>query len=498
MEKNKKNNNLFFYLILFFFLFQFNNSYIVLPFKISEPPKTNNISEIIDNLVDNKLIITLPIGTPEKKIELYATMNHYLYYLEEGSCLKNTSSSYNNKDSESFFHYTKLTSCSVKLDSCSFAKEKLYLYQDINLKKKYDFSKFEFFIGNRKANSNINNNTEKTKICGILGFQMENLPYHYYEYDNFITSLKKSSIINSYSWYIHYYEKPYKINENEFYDGAIVLDVFNQDFFDDFTYLKKDNVYNIVNAKDLEAILAWTFSFEKIYYAINDTRIFINNLIGGLAFETDLVQCPWGYFDSIKNKFFDYYFKNNICFLAKGSYNYIYCDKKQFEKDVKNFPTLYFRSNGLDKIFSLTGEDLFRKFDDYLLFMIVYKEFSYKYWTLGKIFLKKYNFYFDNDKKIIGCFDVVEPKKEEDTNFFIKAFNTIKWYLLIILGIIIGFLIGKKIREKARKIRANELEDNYEYLSNKANSTDNTNNNNNNTITNYKEIKSQSQLFDLS
>ena len=326
---------------------------------------------------------------------------------------------------------------------------------------------------------------------------MENLPYRYYSYDNFITSLKKNSIINSYSWYIHYYEKPYKVNENEFYDGAIVLDIFNQNYFDDFSYLKKDNEYNIVNAKDLEAILAWTFNFEKIYYTINDTRIFINNLIGGLSFETDLVQCPWGYFDSIKNKFFDYFFKNNICYLAKGSYNYIYCDKKQFEKEVQNFPTLYFRSNGLDKIFSLTGEDLFREFNGYLLFMMVYKEFSYKYWTLGKIFLKKYNFYFDNDKKIVGCFDVVEPKKEEETNFIIKAFNTIKWYLLIILGIIIGFLIGKKIREKARKIRANELEDNYEYLSNKANNADNTNNN---TISNYKEIKSQSQskLFDLS
>jgi hypothetical protein len=188
MEK-KKNNNLFFYLILFSFLFQFNNSYIVLPFRIGEPPKTNNMSEIIDKLVDNKLIITLPIGTPEKKIELYATMNQYLYYLEEGSCLKNTSSTYNNKDSESFFHITKLTSCNVKLDTCSFAKEKLYLYQDINLKKKFEFSKFEFFIGNRKENSN--GGTENKKICGILGFQLENLPYRYYSYDNFITSLKK-------------------------------------------------------------------------------------------------------------------------------------------------------------------------------------------------------------------------------------------------------------------------------------------------------------------
>ena len=65
---------------------------------------------------------------------------------------------------------------------------------------------------------------------------------------------------------------------------------------------------------------------------------------------------------------------------------------------------------------------------------------------------------------------------------------------------IIGVIIGSKIREKARKLRANELEDNYEYLENKANSMngiideDNSDNNvdfDSKKISNYKEIKSQ-------
>ena len=486
MEKKKNNNNLFFQLILFSFLFQINYCFIVLPFKIGKPPETNNMTEIAYNLLDNKLIITLPIGTPEKKIDLYASMNQYLYYLEEGKCLKNSSSSYDYKDSESFYLNKTLTSCSVELDSCSLAQEKLYLYQDINLKEKIEFFQFNFFIGNNRKNGNDINSKE---ICGLLGFQIDNLPYHYYEYDNFITSLKKQSIINSYSWYIHYYEKPYKINEKEYYDGALIFDIFNKNFFETFNYLNKDIEYNTINVKDLEAILAWTFTFDKIYYTINDTRIFINNREVGLAFETDLVLCPEGYFQSIKSKFFDEYFENNICYLEKGRYNYIYCDKKKFEKNVKNFPTLYFRSNVLNKIFSLNSDDLFREYNDNLLFMITFKEYSYKYWTLGKIFLKKYNFYFDSNKKIIGCFDVVN--KIKDTNIIIKAFNTIKWYLFIILGIIIGLLIGKKIKEKARKLRANELEDNYEYLTNKVN------NSKDNTITNYKEIKSQTQLFDF-
>ena len=102
--------------------------------------------------------------------------------------------------------------------------------------------------------------------------------------------------------------------------------------------------------------------------------------------------------------------------------------------------------------------------------------------------MKKYNFFFDSDKKTIGCFDIIHNKKEKEKYKFINFLNKIKWYLFIFIGIIIGFFLGKKIREQARKLRANELEDKYEYLENKAN------NQNKNNISNYKEIKSQ--LYD--
>ena len=136
----------------------------------------------------------------------------------------------------------------------------------------------------------------------------------------------------------------------------------------------------------------------------------------------------------------------------------------------------------------LTGEELFKEFNSNLLFMIVFKEFNYKYWTLGNIFMRKYNLFFDNDKKIMGCFDVDYNKKGR--NSFAVFFGKIKWYLFILVGIVVGFFLGKKLRDKARKLRANELEDNYEYLENKANAQ------NKSVSSNYKEIKSQSQLYD--
>ena len=95
--------------------------------------------------------------------------------------------------------------------------------------------------------------------------------------------------------------------------------------------------------------------------------------------------------------------------------------------------------------------------------------------------------------------EINNHKKKSDKNFFDK----IKYYIFIIIGLIIGIFIGKKIREKARKLRANELEDNYEYLENNNNKEGKISNDINNNIdlsskninSNYKEIKMS--LYDV-
>lgn len=488
MEYERKiNNKLYFYILIFALLLKPNFCYIVLPFKINSPKNSIELTEIVNFLVNNELIITLPIGDPKTNIDFYASMNEYPYYLEEGSCISNSlsSTSYYYLNSNSYSLTKNVSDCIVKLDTCSLGKEKLFLYEDIYLNKIVELYPFVSYFGNKKSNINKNNK----QICGKIGFQIENRPYRLYEYENFITMLKKNSKINSYSWYIHYYETPYKKSENEYYDGAIIFDVFNKKFYDDFPYFQNDNDYFYINVKDLERILAWTFTFDKIYYSINDTKIELNNRESGLAFEKDIILCTEEYFKNIKTEFFKDYFDKKICFLVEGKYNYIYCDKNTFEKSVKEFPALSFKSSSLNKTFILNGDDLFKEYNNNLLFMIVLEKYSYKLWTLGKIFMKKYNFYFDNDKKFIGCFEKIIPKKSETKSFLDK----IKWYIFIIIGIIIGFFLGKKIRDKRRKLRANELEDKYEYLSNK--SINNNKDINSQSISNYKEIKSQ--LYDM-
>ena len=194
---------IFIYLIIIS-LIELDNTYIVLPFKFRKSPKISNLTELIYNLVTNNLIISLPFGDQKQNIDFYASMNLYLYYLEEGSCLPDSSPTYYFNNSKSFKFDKNLTFCSVKLDKCALGREKLYFYQDINLKSTIELSDFLFYYGYKDNNINKNNK----QICGKLGFQIDNLPYFYYEYDNFIKMMKKKELINSYSWYIHYYEKP--------------------------------------------------------------------------------------------------------------------------------------------------------------------------------------------------------------------------------------------------------------------------------------------------
>ena len=506
MKKNKFENKwlkkekyiLFYFsfnFIIIFNLFILSKPYIVLPFKIQFPKNYENITQTFNDLLDNKLIVTFQMGNPKKNIDFYASMNDYIYYLEEGSCNSEyTSSSYYYTESKTFAENKNNKFCGVKLDEYHLGSDSFYLYQDIGLKTDIE-NKMDFYYGIKNENKNKNDK----RICGTIGFKIANDPFRFYDYENFITTLKQNKIINSYSWYVHYFDN--KINN---FDGAIILDIFNPKFFEDFPYLKKDDDYNTINAKDLQSILAWTFEFDKIYYNYNDTNVDIKLISAGLAFETDFIHCPEAYFASIQKFFFNPLLADKICFLIEDRYNYIYCDKQRFEKYKQIFPSLFFKNSGLNKTYILNSEDLFKDCGKYYFFMIIQPKYGYKIWTLGKIFMKKSKFYFDSNKKLIGYFEGVDKKinvekNDSKTNFFDK----IKWYIFIAIGIAVGIFIGNRIREKARKLRANELEDNYEYLENKAkdnnsdtNKDNNDNNINTNNNSNYNEIKT-TQLYNI-
>ena len=110
--------------------------------------------------------------------------------------------------------------------------------------------------------------------------------------------------------------------------------------------------------------------------------------------------------------------------------------------------------------------------------------------ALGKPFSLKYQFVFDQDSKKIGLYKNVHKKiyinnkdKKYHQDKITKIFIIIAFSLCLIF---LGFYLGKKIYQIKRKLRANEMDDNYEYI-NENNNDDNTKN----LINNNKSNKNQ-------
>jgi len=83
-----------------------------------------------------------------------------------------------------------------------------------------------------------------------------------------------------------------------------------------------------------------------------------------------------------------------------------------------------------------------------------------KYWKLGKPFLKKFQFIFDQDKKLIGFYK----------NIYNNIYNNdIKIIFLFFLCIIIILLLGIFIfifqKNNKRRKRINEIDDGFDYHS---------------------------------
>ncbi len=96
-------------------------------------------------------------------------------------------------------------------------------------------------------------------------------------------------------------------------------------------------------------------------------------------------------------------------------------------------------------------------------------------WFFGKIFFRKYQLVFNQDSKTIGFYNLnleIEINNEENktkTIIINESTNFIYIILIIILSFILliglSFIIGNYIKKYKKKKRANELDDDYEYIS---------------------------------
>ena len=141
---------------------------------------------------------------------------------------------------------------------------------------------------------------------------------------------------------------------------------------------------------------------------------------------------------------------------------------------MASFPDICFEHADFEIAFNLTYKDLFMvdKKNKKYIFLIIQKNY-FAGWKLGSVFLRKFQLIFDQDAKTIGYYKKVDnPYDDVDSLKGLNGAKTLKtvfiFILIIILSfllVILGMIVQRKFFNKNRKLRANELEENFSYES---------------------------------
>ena len=297
---------------------------------------------------------------------------------------------------------------------------------------------------NKKEN---NNNDNKERYMGNGLFKEE--------YTNFITQLKRKDKINSFAFTIKY-------NNDD--NGEIIIGDLPHEYSPD-KYSLNNYFFDTVSITK-EPPFNWHFTYKKCIYG--EEEIDKLNMVK-LSIDFGFIKGN----TKLKNFLEKNFFKTNLCYKDKvKDFDIFYCEKEA----IKNFKPIILElnskycSNNMNAKFEFTYEDLFvkNKYDDFYYFQIVFNSNGlYHDWILGKPLFKKYQMVFDQDRKTYGFY--LDNKFNENNNIEKNNNETslkISWGIVCILIIIsLGMLyaIHKLILRLPRKLKANELEENFSY-----------------------------------
>ena len=145
-------------------------------------------------------------------------------------------------------------------------------------------------------------------------------------------------------------------------------------------------------------------------------------------------------------------------------------------RDEGDISGISFYNVEMNMNFTLSHKDLFYEHENKIYFLIVFPIYGtdIEYWLLGKPFIKKYNLFLDKDKKIIGLYlNYTESKEKEETERqkeIVQKEHPIKYIvIIIILSLVLIIAIASLlyyflVYKKSRRIRANELDDETDYI----------------------------------
>ena len=484
-----------FILILLLNLVSFNLNIIILPFQTYNPLLTKDQKllnlikrasdkDIIDTIIRNLIYVKLDIGDNKQSIPTFIEMStKELYFkdlkihnakpiskkeINQNFFTYNDNSLLNNIFKLNYYNsslsrtYKFIRSCpeylqDYFLDKDSCANETIYLNQKLNIEDKEINKPITFYVTFKELEDDDHR-------PGVLGLFMVD--------SSFISKLKKNSEIKNYYWNIKY------TNYLEEKGELIIGDLPH--LYDKNNYNENDLRYDKVN---LDKERLWSLNFRDIFLTkINNNKeenIYLKkNERGIFLIEEFFILGTKEYFKLIEEIFFNKYIKEGICQKqshrkpeSSTEFYHFMCninDNKIREKFFSSFPSLTFYQKEMNCNFTFNEKDLFTIIPDgnRILFNVEFRQGEVR-WTFGKPFFKKYQLIFNPDSKQISYYyvnpriKINEEKKEKRSNFKIVII-----IILIVVTFILGIFFGRVFcLRNSRKIRANELEDNYSYIS---------------------------------
>ena len=364
---------------------------------------------------------------------------------------------FNYKNSKNYQCVTPYNKSFFLKGKLCYAKEKFKFYTDIQMNENnINISEIEFI-----------HTVNKTEICFFDGLQLS-IDAKNKEL-NFFYQLKNLIKSKSYSWMLKFISP----DEGYFIFGDIINNE-NIDFMKDINI--EDNYESIYVKPFSSGTIFWQITFDYLYLGDDVTAININANIG---INSQFIRMPDKIFSRIKKIYFSNYFNYNfqgghpICFekYVFTKFKGVYCKKEELLKitnNFKNLPDLHFYSPDLHLNITFKSEELFREFNNTLFFLIGHDTHIEKNeWIIGSILLEKYTIVFNPESKKLNLLKYRNTKQnfgEENfnnkSNIYIAVLITL--FLSAIIFCFIGLRYGKKIYQ-SRKIKANELDDGYDY-----------------------------------
>jgi len=424
---------------LLLLIIQIKNQIIIVPFKTSNPSKLNQ-DNYITELINNKVYIEIKIGTPYQKIPVLLKLNQIPFFITSSSYNKDIIK-FNSSKSDTYIQNSDKDYISNDYDyNHAFLGEDILSIDNISNQNSF-LNRTQFYLA-----TNLTENNEY--ISGEIGLNIINKIYM-----SFINQLKQKNKIDDYIFSLRYLTE----NEGEFHLG-------NYYHFYDDNYKESEFKSFEIGTTHSAFLDKWEIYFNKIILSNG-------NLTNGdalLSYEFGFIYGTEHYHILIKEIFFDSYGDNCKKTIFGINEFYYICDKNI---NLEKFPDLIFVKDDIN--FTFTKNELWKEFENKYYFLVIFCEQPKTNWVFGKIFFKKYIIFFNLDQKIIGFYPNSNQQNNKSKDNIEKS-NLISyllpWILVILLVIILIIVIVYffyYLKIKKRKSRANELDDNYDYVSQK-------------------------------